>query len=133
MLKKSITYTDYNGTERTEDFYFNLSKADLVMMESSVTGGMQQKLEQIVQSKDTVAIMEVFKDLIHRSYGKKSDDGRRFIKNDDISTEFEQTEAYSELVMELITDPDYAARFIKDILPKGLSEQVDKLSELPEK
>ena len=120
MLKKKITYTDYNDEERTEDFYFNISKAELVLMESSVTGGMRQRLEKIVQSRDNVAIMEVFKDLIHRSYGVKSDDGKRFIKSEELSNEFEQTEAYSELVLELLSDADAASKFVNAILPKGL-------------
>lgn len=126
MLKKTITYTDYDDVERTEDHYFNLSKAELIMMDSSVVGGLKQRLEKIIQSKDNVAIMEVFKDLIHKSYGVKSDDGKRFIKSEEIATEFEQTEAYSELVMELLTDPDKAAAFINAIMPKGLAQEVGK-------
>lgn len=122
MLKKTITYTDYNGVERTEDFYFNLSKAEIIMMDSEVVGGMRQKLEKIMQSLDSVAIMEVFKDLIHRSYGVKSDDGKRFIKSDDISKDFEQTEAYSELVMELLSSADAASEFTNAIMPKVVKE-----------
>lgn len=120
MIKKTITYTDYNDVERTEDHYFNISKAELVMMENSVIGGMKQRLEKIIQSQDNVAIMDVFKDLIHRSYGVKSDDGKRFIKSEQIVNEFEQTEAYSELVMELLGNPDAASNFINSILPKDL-------------
>lgn len=126
MLKKTITYTDYDDVVRTEDHYFNLSKAELIMMDSSVVGGLKQRLERIIQSKDNVAIMEVFKDLIHRSYGRKSDDGKRFIKSEELSTEFEQTEAYSELVMELLSDPDKAAAFINAIMPKGLAQDAGK-------
>lgn len=125
MLKKTITYTDYNDVERTEDHYFNISKAELVLMESSVTGGMRQRLEKIVKSQDNVAIMETFRDLVHRSYGVKSDDGKRFIKSDELATEFEQTEAYSELIMELLSDADAAANFINAILPKGLVQDRD--------
>lgn len=125
MLKKTITYTDYNGTERTEDFYFNLSKAELVMMENSVIGGMKQRLEKIVKSQNNVEIMEVFKDLISRSYGVKSDDGKRFMKSKDLTEEFEQTEAYSELVIGLLSDPDEASRFIKSILPNGMLKDED--------
>lgn len=125
MLKKTITYTDYNDVERTEDFYFNLSKAELVMMENSVIGGMRQRLEKIVKSQNNVEIMEVFKDLITRSYGVKSDDGKRFIKSDAITDEFVQTEAYSELVMELLTDPEKASNFINAILPKGVLQEAD--------
>lgn len=123
MLKKTITYTDYDDVERTEDHYFNLSKAELIMMDSSVVGGLRQRLEKIIQSKDNVAIMEVFKDLIHRSYGVKSDDGKRFVKSDELSIEFEQTEAYSELVMELLSNPDKAADFVNAIMPKGLMQE----------
>lgn len=130
MLKKTITYTDYNGTERTEDFYFNLSKAELVMMENSVIGGMKQRLEKIVKSQNNVEIMEVFKDLISRSYGVKSDDGKRFMKSKDLTEEFEQTEAYSELVIGLLSDPDEASRFIKAILPNGMLKDED-LKALP--
>lgn len=131
MLKKTITFTDYDDVERTEDHYFNLSKAELIMMDSEVVGGFKRRLEKIVQSKDTVEIMEVFKDLIHRSYGVKSDDGRRFIKSDAISTEFEQTEAYSELVMELLSDPSKAAEFMNAIIPKGLVDKDTVLATLP--
>lgn len=123
MLKKTITYTDYNDVERTEDFYFNLSKAEIIMMENSVIGGMKQRLEKIIQSQDNVEIMETFKDLIRRSYGVKSDDGKRFIKSDALADEFEQTEAYSVLVLELLGDAGKAADFINAILPKGLLQE----------
>lgn len=128
MLKKTITYTDYNDVERTEDFYFNLSKAELIMMETSTAGGLKQRLEKIVQTQDNVAIMEIFRDLIHRAYGEKSADGKRFVKSDELSTAFEQTEAYSELVMELMGDAEKASIFINSIIPAGL---VDKIPELP--
>lgn len=124
MLKKTIAYTDYNGEDRKEDFYFNLSKAELVMMESSVVGGMRQRLEKIVQSRDEVSIMEMFKDLIHRSYGVKSDDGKRFIKSEELATQFEQTEAYSELVMEILSGADAAANFINAIIPRDIAKEI---------
>lgn len=124
MLKKTITYVDYDDNERTEDFYFNLSKAELIMLESSVAGGMKQRLEKIVQTQDSVEIMEVFRDLIHRAYGEKSPDGKRFIKSDELSIAFEQTEAYSELIMEIMADAGKASAFINGIIPAGL---VDKL------
>lgn len=131
MLKKTITYTDYNDVDHTEDFYFNLSKAELVMMETSVAGGMRQRLEKIVQTQDNVAIMEVFKDLIHRSYGEKSADGKRFVKSDELSTAFEQSEAYSELIMEIMSDSEKAAQFINGILPQGLIDQAKSIQALP--
>ena len=128
MLKKTITYTDYNDNERTEDFYFNLSKAELIMMESSVAGGMKQRLEKIVQTQDNVEIMEVFRDLIHRAYGEKSPDGKRFLKSDEISTAFEQCEAYSELIMELMDDANKASAFINGIIPPGLLEKAPAIA-----
>lgn len=117
MFKKTITYTDYNGTERTEDFYFNLTKAELMEAELSANGGLEAMLKKIVNSKDAPKIVEMFKKIILMSYGEKSDDGRRFIKNDEIREAFAQTEAYSELFMELSTDAEKAAAFVNGIVP----------------
>lgn len=118
MLKKTITYTDFNGVERTEDFYFNLTKAEIAEMELEVPGGMTTMIERITKTQDTPSLIKVFKDLILRSYGKKSDDGRRFIKNAELVDEFKDSEAYSELFMELATDADAAAAFVNGITPK---------------
>ena len=118
MLKKTITYTDYNGTERTEDFYFNLTKAEIMEMEMGTSGGMAEMIEKIVAAKDAPAIIKIFKDLVLKAYGEKSPDGKRFIKSDEISAAFAQTEAYSELFMELATDAEAAAAFVNGITPK---------------
>lgn len=118
MLKKTITYTDYNDVERTEDFYFNLSKAEIAEMELEVPGGMTAMIERITKTKDAPSLVKIFKELILRSYGEKSDDGRRFVKSKELSEKFEQTEAYSELFMELATNADSASEFIKGITPK---------------
>ena len=120
MLKKTITYTDYNGTERTEDFYFNLTKAEILDMEMSEAGGLTAKLNRIIESKDNRELMKHFKYIIHRAYGEKSDHGRRFVKSDEISTGFEQTEAYDELFMELFSDATKAAEFVNGIIPQGI-------------
>ena len=117
MLKKSITYTDYNGTERTEDFYFNLTKAEIMEMELSTTGGLAELIQKIVKEQDAPAIIKIFKDLVLKSYGEKSPDGKRFIKSKELSTEFSQTEAYSQLFMELATDADAASKFVNGIVP----------------
>ena len=117
MLKKTITYTDYNGSERTEDFYFNLSKAELMEMEMSTAGGLTEMIQKIVAAQNLPAIIKIFKELILKAYGEKSPDGRRFIKSDELSTAFSQTEAYSQLFMELATDADAAAKFINGITP----------------
>lgn len=118
MLKKTITYTDFNGVERTEDFYFNLTKAEIAEMELEIPGGMTAMINRITQSQDTPSLIKLFKDLILRSYGKKSDDGRRFIKNSAVVDEFKDSEAYSELFMELATNADAASAFVNGIVPK---------------
>lgn len=117
MLKKTITYTDYNGVERKEDFYFNLTKAEIMEMEMSEAGGMSEMIKKIVDAKEAPAIIKVFKELILKAYGEKSADGKRFIKTPEISAMFAQTEAYSELFMELASDADKAAEFVKGIAP----------------
>lgn len=132
MLKKSITYTDLNGDETTEDHYFHLSKADLVEMEVAHKGGLGAYLQRIVAAEDGAEIIKEFKSLILRSYGVKSEDGRRFIKNDTLREEFESSEAYSTLFLELCTDADAAAAFVNGIVPGGLEEDVAKLKLVPE-
>lgn len=117
MLKKTITYTDYNGVERTEDFYFNLTKAEVMEMEMSTTGGLAEMINRIVAAQDAPAIIKIFKELVLKAYGVKSPDGKRFIKSEQLRDEFEQTEAYSQLFMELATDADAAAKFVNGIVP----------------
>lgn len=120
MLKKTITYTDYNDNERIEDFYFNLSKAELTEMELSTTGGLAEMIQKIINTQDTPKIVKVFKDLVLAAYGEKSADGKRFVKTEEVRESFAQTEAYSELFMELATDADAAAAFVNGIVPKDL-------------
>lgn len=124
MLKKTITYVDYDGEERKEDFYFNLTKAELTEMNLSVNGGLLATIEKISQEKNMPRMITIFKDLILKSYGEKSLDGKRFIKNDQLTEEFTQTEAYSQLFMELATDADAAAAFIAGIVPKDISDSI---------
>lgn len=118
MLKKTITYVDYNGSERTEDFYFNLTRAEIMEMELSTTGGLSEMITRIVAAQDAPAIIKVFKELILKAYGQKSADGKRFVKSAVLSEEFEQTEAYSILFMELATNADAAAKFVNAIVPE---------------
>ena len=128
MLKKRIKYVDYDNNEREEDFYFNLSKAEIAEMELSIEGGLQKWIEKVVDAKDTPQIIELFKRLILQSYGEKSPDGKRFIKSDELSKEFSQTEAYSELFMELATDETAAANFVNGIIPQEFSEAATELT-----
>lgn len=125
MLKKTITYTDYNGSERTEDFYFNLTKAEIMEMELSTTGGLAEMMQRIVAAQDTPALIKLFKDLILKAYGEKSPDGKRFIKSEEIATAFSQTEAYSILFMTLATDDKAAAEFVNGIVPAELSKKAN--------
>ena len=128
MLKQTITYTDYNGTERTEDFWFNLSKAELAEMELSVDGGFAERARRIATAKGGPELGKLFKELMLKSYGVRSLDGRQFVKIDNdgnrLSVGFSQTEAYSELFMKLATNADEAAKFFTGVIPSDLQKQV---------
>ena len=121
MIKKTIEYVDYNGENRKEEFYFNLSKAEVMEMEMSKNGGLSEYIQRIVKSSDNAAIIALFKEIICKSYGEKSLDGKRFIKNKELTDAFVQTEAYSELFMELATNADEAAAFVNGIIPKNMN------------
>lgn len=120
MFAKTVTYTDYNNVERTETFYFNLTKAEVLEMELGTTGGLSAMIQGVIDAKDTPQLIKIFKDLVLRAYGEKSADGRRFIKTPQIAEEFSQTEAYSDIFMELATDDKAASAFVEGITPKGL-------------
>lgn len=126
MYKKTITYTDYNDVEQTEDFYFNLNKAELMKIQLQNNGTLQAKLERLINTRETSEIAQIFQDIIDMSYGVKSDDGKRFIKNQEVLDAFKQTEAYSELYVELTTNTDAAVEFITGIIPAKIAEQLDK-------
>ena len=128
MLKETRVYEDYDGVERKEDFYFNLSKAELAEMELSNDGGLENYIQKIIDAKDGGKIIKVFKDLLLKAYGIKSDDGKRFMKSEEISKAFSETPVYSEMFMELATDDEKAAKFVQGIIPKDLSAQIDKMN-----
>lgn len=129
MLKKTISYEDYNGVKRTEDYYFNLSKAELTEMELGIDGGFSELLKKITATQDIPSIIKIFKEIILKSYGEKSADGKRFMKEDEegrpLANKFKQTEAYSILFMELSTDSEAAAKFINGIVPADLAKQLE--------
>lgn len=127
MLKKTIEYTDYNDVKRKEDLYFNLTKAEIMEMELSTTGGLSDMIQKIVAAQDIPSIAKIFKDLILKAYGEKSADGKRFIKNPELSEAFSQTEAYSELFMGLATNPEEAATFVNGIMPGNIEGAKDML------
>lgn len=123
MIKKTIAYTDYNGVERVEDFYFNFSKAEIAEMNLRADGGLIEMINKVIAAKDQNTIIDVFKDLVLKAYGEKTSDGRHFMKKDEegrpLSRKFEQTEAYSILFMELATDADAAAKFFNGVVPNN--------------
>lgn len=120
MIMQTITYTDYNGNERKENFFFNLSKAELMEMEASKKGGLSNYIKSIIEAQDVTQLMGLFKELIIKSYGVKSPDGKRFIKNQEVVDEFIQSEAYSELYVMLATDEQKATAFVNGIIPQSI-------------
>lgn len=126
MLKKTITYTDYNGSELTEDFWFNLSKAEILEMEMTTPGGFSEMIQRIIAAQNAPELIKIFKELILKSYGEKSPDGKRFIKSPEISEAFSQTEAFSNLFMELATDAEAAAAFVNGIIPSDVAKSAKK-------
>ena len=132
MLKKVIKYTDYNGTVREEPFYFNLTQAEVTELEVSVEGGLVEMINRIVAAQNGRQIIDTFKDIILKSYGEKSPDGRRFIKNQEVRDAFAQTEAYSQLFMELATNAQAASEFVNGIIPaKADAEPAAETAALP--
>lgn len=123
MVKKTITYIDYDGTERTEDFYFNLSEAEITEMQLSVEGGMRGYIEKIVAAKSQLEVVKLFKEILLRSYGKKSLDGRLFVKNEANTAEFVANPAYSKIYIELVTDTDAATKFVNALIPANTQNQ----------
>lgn len=133
MYQKSITYTDYLGNERTETFYFNLNKAEMLDLEFRTPGGLEGYMKSIIETIDGQKLADTFKMLIQKSYGVRSPDGRRFIKNPEVLANFVETEAYSELYFSLATDSTKAAEFFNGIFPKDAVEDAKKTAELAEK
>ena len=124
MYAKKITYTDYNGNQREDVFYFNLNKAEIMEMELGVVGGMTQYINKMIAQEDGPGLAQFYKDMILKAYGEKSLDGKRFIKNQELRDAFEQTDAYSELYMELVTDTDKASEFVRGIMPAQIAGAV---------
>lgn len=126
MFKKVLVYTDFNGLEVKEEFCFNLTKAEILEMQLEKSGGFAESIQKIIDSKDTPSIIKIFKELLVKSYGIKSEDGKRFIKNDKIREEFTQTAAYSDLFVEFASNADSASAFVNGIMPPVDQVQVIK-------
>lgn len=120
MYVKEIEYTDFNGVVRKEKFYFNLTKAEILDLELGKTGGLTEYIRKIIEAQDTPTIMALFKSLLLKAYGVKSDDGRRFIKNDQVREDFEQTQAFSDLYMMLALNDEEASKFVNAIVPDDM-------------
>lgn len=121
MIKKTITFEDYNGNQRTEDAYFNLTKTELVRMDVANVGGLHEYMQNAIDKKDAKSILEVFEMFVSKSYGIKTEDGLSFMKNPELTEKFMNSAAYDALLMELITNQDKAEAFLKGIVPKDLN------------
>lgn len=128
MYKKTITCTNFNGVETTEDYYFNLTESEILEMQLGTAGGLDQQLSRIVAGLELPELVKFFKDFVLKSYGIKSPDGKRFIKNDEIREAFSQTNAYNKLFMELAFDDKAAANFINGVIPKDVSDKMSKIN-----
>ena len=126
MLKKTITYTDYDGMERTEDFWFNLSKTELTKLDAELPGGVLGVLRKIIDKKDRKARVDFIETLILRSYGEKTLDGKRFVKTPDMAEEFMQTPAYDELFMSILSDTDSQTSFINGVIPQSMAKEIEQ-------
>lgn len=126
MLKKTITYTDYDGMERTEDFWFNLSKTELTKLDAELPGGVLGVLRKIIDKKDRKALVDFIETLILRSYGEKTFDGKRFVKTPEMAEEFMQTPAYDELFMSILSDTDSQTSFINGVIPQSMAKEIEQ-------
>ena len=126
MLKKTFEYVDFNEVKQKEDFYFHLSKSELLTMEVSVKDGLGDMLKQIVKSEDGGEMTRILREIILKSVGIKSEDGKRFIKNDKIADDFAASPAFDQLFFEVATDADKAAAFIKGAVPPEFAESFDE-------
>lgn len=120
MIKKTVTFTDYNDVEKTQDYYFNLNQAEIMEMELSSAGGMSETIQNVIKSNDTSTLIAIFKDLLLKSYGKKTPEGR-FEKSEALRREFESSAAYPILFVELATDADAASKFMNGVIPANLN------------
>ena len=131
MFVKEIKYTDYNGIDRNEKFYFNLNKSELTEMDLTTAGGMKSFIERITNTQDQAELIKLFKELILKAYGQKSDDGKRFIKSDELRNEFSQTMAYDTYFMLLATNEKEAIKFVNGLMPAALVAEASKQNQIP--
>lgn len=128
MLKKTYTYTDYNGVTRTETFYFHFTEAEILDMEMSAEGGFAERVQKIIDAKDQSALMKVIKNFVIDAYGVKSDDGRRFIKNEEVKTAFVESPAFSDIFMDMVTNDELAAEFVNGVIPDTMKKRFSEIA-----
>ena len=128
MIKKTVTYTDYNGVERTEPFYFHFTQAELLDMEMSTEGGFAERIQRIIDAKDQTSLLKVIKQFVLDAYGVKSDDGRRFIKKSEVKEAFVECPAYSEIYMEFLSDDKFAAEFVNGVIPSDMKDRLGNIA-----
>lgn len=123
MIKKTVTYEDYNGEMRTETFYFHFTEAEILDMEMSTEGGFAERIQKIVDAKDQSALMKLIKKFVIDAYGVKSDDGKRFNKSDEVKAAFLECPAYSDIFMDMVTNDELAAEFVNGVIPKNMKKR----------
>lgn len=128
MIKKTVTYTDYNGESRTETFYFHYTEAEILDMEMSEEGSFTERIQRIIDAKDKTALMKLIKKFVIDAYGVKSEDGKRFMKNDEVKAAFVECPAYSDIFMDMVTNDELAAEFVNGVIPNTMRDRVAKLS-----
>ena len=128
MIKKTVTYEDYNGETRTETFYFHFTEAEILDMEMSTEGGFAERIQRIIDAKDQSALMKLIKKVVIDAYGVKSPDGKRFIKNDEVKAAFLECPAYSDIFMDMVTDDKLAAEFVNGVVPKNMKNRFAELA-----
>ena len=129
MYKITETYTDYDDNQRTEDFYFNYSEAEIADLQFSVPGGLAGMIDKIIKTNDMPKLVELFRELIQKAYGEKSNDGRRFMKSPELTKEFTETVAYSQIYMRLATDSKAAQEFINKVVPKSMKDKMQQANQ----
>ena len=128
MIKKTVTYTDYNEVERTETFYFHYTEAEILDMEMSEEGSFADRIQRIIDAKDKTALMKLIKKFVIDAYGVKSEDGKRFMKSDELKTAFLECPAYSDIFMDMVTNDEAAAEFVNGVIPSTMKDRVEKLT-----
>ena len=124
MIKQDITYTNFEGEQETETLYFHLNKVELMEMQVSEKRGLAQYITDIQKAENNKEIFRLFKEIVLRAYGERSEDGKKFIKNERLREEFEGSLAYEELMVKLVTETDFAVKFVNGIMPAGMADQI---------